>query len=502
MSKIKPWVFYPPLSILVAVAVFSFIDIQHFLSWATYINDWLLNHFGWLYSVSTLFFLILCAWVYISPVGKVRIGGEDAVPLLTRWRWFTISLTTTIAIGILFWGSAEPLYHLHQPPKGLGITPDTVEAARFAMSTMYMHWTFTPYGIYTLTGLMFALVYYNLKQPFSLGSLLYPLLGDRVHGPIGNAIDAICLYSLVAGMAASLGAGILTISGGLDKLLNIDNSPFNLGIITIVIVATFVISAASGLLKGIRVLANINIIAFLIICVFVLFFGPTLFLLQFGIESLGDYAVNFFQRSLYTGAIVDSDWVNSWTVFYWANWLAWTPVTALFLGRLAYGYTVRDYIHYNLLLPALFGCVWMIVFSGTAIHMDFFETGDPLYEVLQNKGPENVMYAVFDKLPLPQITSIFFLLVSFLSYVAGADANTSAMGGISSTGISPDSPEPTFLIKVVWGSAVGLIAWIMVSFAGIDGIKMTSNLGGFPALFLVLAVSFGMIRMIRRGMIK
>ena len=133
-----------------------------------------------------------------SPIAQVKIGGKKAKPLLSKWRWFTITLCTTIAIGILFWGTAEPIYHLHAPPVGLGITPNSTEAAIFSLSTMFLHWTFTPYGIYTLASLMFALVYYNLKQPFNLGSLLYPLIGDRAHGKLSKVIDAICLYALVA----------------------------------------------------------------------------------------------------------------------------------------------------------------------------------------------------------------------------------------------------------------------------------------------------------------
>lgn len=499
MSKLRHWVFWPPFLLLLGSTIYSGINVESYLEIVTALNDWILENFGWLFSFSTFGFLLICIWVYFSKIGKLKIGGADAQPILSKWRWFAITLTTTVAIGILFWSSAEPLYHLHQPPKDLGFDADSPESARFALSTMYMHWTFTPYGIYTLAGLMFALVYYNLRQPFSIGSMLYPLIGNRATGSLGKFIDAICLFSLVAGMAASLGSGILTIAGGLETMLNISRGPLLLAGITAVIVVSFIISAASGLLKGIRILSNINIQVFIMICIFILIAGPTLFIFQFGVESLGDYFYNFFQRSLYTGAITDSDWVNSWTIFYWANWLAWTPVTALFLGRLSVGYTVRDYIHFNLLLPSIFGCVWMMVFSGTSIHMDFYAENDPLYEVLNEQGHENVMYAIFERLPFAQITSFIFLLVSFLSYVTAADSNTSAMSGLSSTGISPTSPEPSFFIKLLWGSLVGIVAWVMVAVADVEGIKMASNLGGFPALFLIIGVAVGMVLMVQRG---
>jgi choline-glycine betaine transporter len=297
-------------------------------------------------------------------------------------------------------------------------------------------------------------------------------------------------------MAASLGAGILTVAGGLERFFGIQDSPALLFLIALVIVFSFIVSAITGLFNGIRILSNINTYAFFVLALFVLFFGPTRFLFAYGAESMVDYAQTFFPRSLSLG--VDKSWADSWTVFYWANWLAWTPVTALFLGRVAIGYTVRDFINYNLILPSLFSIVWMLIFSGSAIYMDFVGHTANLYGALQKQGPEGVIYAVLDQLPLAQLTGLAFLGTAFLSYVAGADANTSAMSSLSSTGISPESPEAPIWIKIVWGSLVGLIAWVMIANAGIDGIKMASTLGGFPALFLVLAVALGLVKILLR----
>ena len=495
MKKLKHEVFWLPFLFLIASAIYSLVDVEHFLQIAKTANDWILVNFGWLFSISTLFFLGIVIAVYFSPLGKVRIGGEKATPMLTKWRWFSITLCATIATGILFWGTAEPIFHLHAPPVGLGIEANSAAAAQFSMSTMFLHWTFTPYGIYTLAGLTFALVYYNLKQPFSLGSLLYPLIGKHAYGIVGNTIDAVCLFSLVAGMAASLGSGILTIAGGLNLFADLEPTPFLLGMIALVIVCTFIISAASGLMKGIRILSDLNIKFFFALCAFVFLFGPTTFILSFGVESFGNYLQHFFERSLYTGASSNDGWANSWTIFYWANWLAWAPISALFLGRLAIGYTVKDFIRFNLLYPSLFGCFWMMVFSGSVIYYDFVVESGSMNAVLEAGGAESVIYALFQKLPFAPIVSGFFLLIAFLSYVTAADSNTTAMGGISARDISLENPEPPLLIKIAWGATVGVIAWVMVAFAGIDGIKMASNLGGFPALFLIIAVAFSLIKL-------
>lgn len=495
-NSLKNSVFWPPFIFLLIATAYSVMDQESFLSSAKGINDWILQHFDWLFSWSTLAFLLLLVAVYFSPLAKVKIGGKNAVPILSKWKWFAITLCTTVATGILFWGSAEPLFHLHGPPDG--IEPGSLEAREFAMSSMFMHWTFTPYGIYTTAALLFALSYYNMKQPFSLASLLYPLLGKRAYGGIGITTDVICLFALVAGMAASLGTGILTLSGGLNKVFGLEQTEFLTAMIAIAIVAVFIISAASGLQKGIRILSDINIRAFFVIAAFVLVFGPTQEMFLIGGEGFLNYLQTFFQRSTGIGSNISEEWSHSWTVFYWANWMAWTPITALFLGRLGVGYTVRDFIHYNLVFPSLFSGIWMIIFSGASLSLDMTETGNGLFEILSTQGEENVIFAIFSQLPLSNIISIFFVLTIFISYVTAADSNTSAMSGISAKGINPENPEAPLSIKIAWGLMIGAVSYIMITFAGVDGIRMTSNLGGFPALFLVICVAMGLVRILLR----
>jgi len=495
MRNLKHTVFWPPFLILIISVIYSLVDSERFMQNASFLNSFLLDKFGWLYSLSTLGFLAVVVWIYFSPIANIRIGGKDAKPFLTKWKWFSITLCTTIATGILFWGTSEPLFHLHTPPQGLDIEPNSIEAMRFSISTLFMHWTFIPYGIYTAAGLLFALVYYNLKRPFSLGSMLYPIFGERTEGRVGQIIDAICLYSLVAGMAASLGTGILTIAGGMNTFYGIESSTFLLSIIAITIVGTFILSAISGLMKGIQLLSDWNIKIFFCLAAFVFICGPSLFIVKIGVESMGEFLQTFFQRSLYVGLSPEDNWSESWTIFYWANWLAWTPVTALFLGRLSQGYTVREFIHFNLIYPSIFGAIWMMIFGGISLHLDFFGEGSPIYAVLQESGVENVMFAIFQELPFASIVSFIFLISAFLSFVTASDSNTSAMSGLSSTGISPESPEPSLWIKIIWGITIGAVSLIMVTNSGVDGVKMVSNLGGFPALFFMILAAWALVKL-------
>ncbi|MFK7973107.1 MAG: BCCT family transporter [Bacteroidia bacterium] len=491
----RPWVFFPPLILLFVAIAASVIESEGFLTVSKAANTWILDNFAGGFSVVAFVMIILCVLTMISPLGKMRIGGKEAKPLLSRWRWFGIILCTTVATGILFWGTAEPLYHLNSPPDFAGAIAGSEAASRFSLSVMFTHWSIAPYAIYAVPALVFALAYYNFGSRFSLSATLNPLLKSDWHGPVGTVIDAVSLFALVAGMAASLGAGILTLSGGLQKLFGLESSVLLLAAICLLIVVTFLISAASGLLKGIRVLSNINVIIFIGLALFVFVFGPTKSILTQAASGLGAYVSNFWELHMSSLTHPESQWPKSWTVFYWANWMAWAPITALFLGRISRGYTVREFLLFNWIIPALFSIAWMSIFSGTTLHMEL-EGSVALGESLKSQGEESVIYLLLEQLPLLKVILPIFIFTVFLSYVTAADSNTAAMAGISAKGITPENPEPPLFPKIIWGLTIGAMALTMVATAGIDGIKMLSNLGGLPILFLLAFVAIALGKMI------
>lgn len=493
LTRLRPTVFWTPFSLLIAALLFSLIDKTGFSAMMSGINDFILNHFGWLFSATAMCMLLLCCAIFLSPVGKVRIGGPDAVPMLSRWRLFSIVLCTTIATGILFWGVAEPLFHYQSPPDFTGFKPESRASAHFAMSTMYLHWSFMPYAVYSIPALAFALVYYNYGRSFSLGSTLFPLLRKK-HPWLHQLLDIIGLFALVAGMSASLGTGILMLSGGLNSLFGLEQGVALYGLIGLSVVASFVISAGTGLLKGIRFLSSLNVIIFFIILGAVFAFGPGFELFGLAWRGLKMHAATFLESSLSGIIYPESDWPKAWTVFYWANWMAWAPITALFLGKISYGYTVRQFFWYYWIIPSLFAIAWMSVFSGTSILFETAGTAD-LSGALAENGYQAVAYAIFNELPLALPISILFLFSVFTSYVTAADSNTDAMGSISSKGISPDNPESPLLVKILWGGVIGAVAWTMISFAGVDGVRMLSNIGGLPVVFFLLLVAVSLGRM-------
>jgi choline-glycine betaine transporter len=496
-------VFWPPFLVLVFAVALNFISpdeidaagkvVQYgaFSKLINAANGWILNQFSWLFSLCAFLSLCLCIWICFSKFGKVRIGGSKAEPLMSMWNWFSITICTTIAIGILFWSTAEPIIHYSETPAHIGES-GTPEAATFALSTMYLHWSFTPYALYCVASLMFAFAYYNMKKPFSLGSAITPLVGQWAVGKGGNLIDAVCLYSLVAGMAAALGTGILMLSGGLTDIAGIPSNKWVWAGIAFSIVATFIVSSATGLMNGIRILSDINTKLLMVLAVVALFFGPTIWILTQSATSLADYVIHFVPRNV---DFFPEKWGKSWTIFYWAVWLAWAPITACFLGRISYGRTVREFMLVNFIFPSLFAIAWMSIFSGTALFQEI--NGGGLYKLYQDSGVKAISYAVFKEFPLSTAVIIFYMLSAFVCFVTSSDSNMSAMASISSSGISPENPEGNQWLKIVWGVTVGTVAWVMISLTGgTEGIKILSNLGGFPAAILELLIIGSLVRVV------
>ena len=499
VSQIRLTVLLLPMLVLLAGVLASLLDPAGFLNSVTAANDWILKYFSSAFNWGSFGFVITLAWVWFSKLGRVKIGGAEATPILSKWNWFTITLCTTIAIGILFWGTAEPLYHFYEPPGSSAFGPASEEARRFAMSSLFMHWSITPYAIYTVPSLAFALAYYNLNKSYSLTGPISLVFAGVENNRARDFIDAVALFSLVAGISASLGVGILSIASGLAPYLGVSADGFLLAFVTLAIVAAFMASSVSGLMHGIRLLSDWNVRFFFLLCAFLLAFGPTGKIVAYGFQGLTDYAVEFLPRSVGAGASGDKAWSSSWTTFYWANWLAWAPVTAMFLGRIARGYTVREFIVFNLILPSTFAMVWMSIFGASAIEID--QAGGGLYAVLQSDGPEAVIYQLFANLPFSGFWPIGFVMLSFICFVTAADSNTEAIAGIchktqSHPTIEQEERQPaTFRLKVLWASLIGFTAWVMVTFSGVDGVRMLSNLGGLPALFIVLAMNAALIRM-------
>lgn len=496
MNKIRPIAFWPPVVLFVAACIYNFSNPDGFSKAITSANGWLIANLAFAFSLGVVVMLGVVVWLMASKFGDVRIGGRDAAPMLDNFRYFSITLTSIIAIGLLFWGTSEPLYHYAAPPESLHLDPKGPEAIVFAISTMFIHWGFLPLAIYAIPSIMFAFAFYNMRKPYTIGSTLVPVFGNKVLGKWSQGLDAIVMYSLIAGMAASLATGILSIAGGLNSLTGWQTGLFMWAVVDIAVVVTFVISSITGLFNGIRRLSEINTWFFVALFVFVLVFSPMAFTLNLSVEGFANHLATFFPKAMFTGAAANDPWAGSWTMFYWCNWLSWAPISGMFLGRISYGHTIRKALTVQFVLPALFNFVWIGIFASAAIKLDI-DTNGALTGKLE-KGPEYAVYEFLSHYPIAMITIPVFLFITFLSYVTGSDAYTSTLGGMSSGGISPESPEPPMLQKIFWGILIGTVAWIMLASSGVNGIKMLSNLGGLPALILELIMCASLVKVAMR----
>ena len=508
-QTLNPWVFWPPFVALILMVSLNVIDGETFNAVVTGIKTFIVSKFGWLFTVCSILSVAACSVIALSPFGSVKIGGADAQPLMNRWNWFAITVCTSVATGILFWSTAEPIYHLANVPPFLDSPPNSPAAAIDSLSVVFLHWTITPYCLYAVVSLAFAFSYYNMKQPYSLRAMVAPLLGPgnedwlKDYRWVGNSIDGICLFALVAGMSASLGTGILVIASGLGEVFGLEKSQWLWAAITAAIVVTFIISSATGLTKGIRILSDLNTKGLFVLCGFVLVTGPTVLIFQNGAAALMKYSFEFPQLSTAGFDLLGNDWTSSWSAFYWAVWLAWAPVTACFLGRISLGRTVREMLVFNLLLPAMFSMFWMAVFCTTAMNLQLTGAAD-LSAVIEDPalGPENVTFEVFRQLPLSFIMTAFYLISAFICFVTSADSNTTAMASISGRHASSADPEGALMVKVLWGITVGTVAFVMIAFASgegvqsVEGIKTISVIGGFPVSILFILVVISLMRIV------
>lgn len=496
--KVRPLTFLPPFLILAVFVAISILNQEAFLGLINTINDWIIRNAGWAASLLALAIVIVSIWAMCSKFGKVRIGGADAKPELSKFSWFTIALCTTMAAGVLFWGPGEPIAHFLYPPTELyGIEPSTPQAMKFAMETMFLHWTIVPYAMYTLPAVVFAFMYYNAKKPFSIASEVSPLLGDRVYRKGWmQIIDAITLFSIGCGMAGSVAQAFMNISGGIAKLSGLPSNSRMWLVVGIVLGVTVVCSAVSGIQKGLKLLSNVNVVGFGIFLAFLLVTSNASFLFNLSTEALGGFAGTFVERLLITGESVGSQWPQWWTTFYWFSWMAWAPTSGAFMGRIAKGRTVREIILMYVGVCAVISGLWMVIVSGTALWVNHAGLSD--LGAAYNAGVENVPYDMISALPGGAIVIPLFAILVFLSTVTACDSNALVMAGISSSGISPESPEAPKWLKIVWTAIAMGVGYVMIAAVGVDGVKIIANFGGMFAALIMIAAAGSLVVLIRR----
>ena len=450
-------------------------------------KEWVIAKGGWLFVLLASLFVIFVLWIAASRYGKIPLGRDDEKPEFRTSSWIAMMFSAGMGIGLMFWGVAEPLTHyVSETP--VVPDPETNEAMRTAMATTLFHWTLHPWAIYAVVGLAIAYGTFRKGRSQLISQAFRPLLGRHADGLGGRAIDMMAIFATLFGSAASLGFGALQIGAGMEFNGWIDSvSKAGLVLVITVLTLAFVLSAISGIERGIQWLSNINMVLALILAVFVFIAGPTLLMLNLIPTSLGDYLATLPEMASRTdasGGAVMAGWLSGWTIFYWAWWISWTPFVGMFIARISRGRTIRQFVTGVLLVPSLVSLVWFAIFGGAGIHQQS-DTGD----LTESDGVVNSNFALFhllDHYPLASITAVLVMILVGIFFVSGADAASIVMGTLSERG----SIDPSKWIVIFWGAATGAVAAIMLMIGDPDD---PTALTGLQDLTTVVALPFALV---------
>jgi glycine betaine transporter len=451
--------------------------------------SWLLERFGWLFVLSAAAFVAFAAYMGFSRYGTMRLGRDEDRPEFRTSSWVAMMFSAGMGIGLMFYGVAEPISHLAAPPLGKG-EPGTPETAQVAMQYTYFHWALTPWAIYGVVGLALGYVCMRKGRPNLISEAFRPLIGNRVEGPIGKGIDVLAIWATLFGSATSLGFGAAQINSGLNFLWDVSISNTLQVVIITVLTLLFVLSATTGVEKGIQFLSNMNMLLAILLLLFILVLGPAVFIAQTFTDALGAYLYNFIPMSLDSGAFGGGEWLNSWTIFYWAWWISWAPFVGTFLARISRGRTIREYLLGVILVPSGVSFVWFAILGGTALNLQLSGQADLVKAAAK---PEVALFTTLEQFPISSVTSLLVVILVSLFFVSGADAASVVMGTMSSRG----ALEPTRPVVVVWGSLTGLAAAVLLIAGGLTALQQAAIIAAAPFVLIMLGTCAGLLKEMR-----
>ena len=448
-------------------------------------QDWVIGAFGWFYVASVAGFLFLVLALAFGATGRLKLGPEDADPDYPYPSWLAMLFAAGMGIGLMYFAVAEPVQHFAAPPD---VEPGTFAAAREAMVITFLHWGVHAWAIYALVGLTLAYFAHRKGLPLTLRSGLYPLLGRRINGWVGDVVDIFAIWGTLFGIATSLGFGVSQINSGLNYLVGLPtNAAVQVGLIAVVMGAA-TISVLTGLDRGVRRLSELNLAIAICLMLFVLVVGPTGFLLKAFVQNVGLYLDEFFVRTFNLYAYEPRGWMADWTLFYWAWWIAWSPFVGMFIARISRGRTVREFIIGVLLVPTGFTFIWMTVFGNTAISLDMAAAGEISRAVTADLS--TALFRFFEALPGSAITSTLAVLLIAVFFVTSADSGSLVIDTIASGG----AEETPRWQRVYWCGLEGGAAALLLVVGGLGALQAATLVAALPFALIMIALSWGLVR--------
>lgn len=459
----------------------------------TQILNWVSRTFSWYYLLAATLYLVFVLFIALSRYGDIKLGPKHSKPEFSLLSWSAMLFSAGIGIDLMFFSVAEPLSHYMSPPVG---EAETFEAARQSMVWTLFHYGLTGWSMYALIGVALGYFSYRYNLPLTIRSALYPIFGKRINGPIGHTVDTAAVLGTIFGIATTCGIGVVQLNYGLHVLFGLpENIWIQTALIGVAVIIT-IISVTAGVNKGIRVLSEINIYVSIGLLLFILFMGNTEFLLAALIQNFGDYLSQFPKLSLSSFPFEQpKEWMNSWTLFFWAWWIAWSPFVGLFLARISRGRTIREFVTGTLVIPLLFTLTWLSIFGNSALYSVIFDGNTQLATtVLEN--PAHGFYDLLAQYPGFTFLAGVATITGLLFYVTSADSGALVLGNFTTkfTNIEHDSPR---WLSVFWAIAIGLLTLAMLMANGVTALQNTTIIMGLPFSFVIFFVMAGLYKSLR-----
>jgi choline/glycine/proline betaine transport protein len=444
---------------------------------------------GWLFVIAVNVFIIFSLFIAFSRFGDIRLGGEDAETDFSTMAWFAMLFSAGMGIGIMFWSVAEPIFHFLAPPTA---DAESIEAAQQAMNLTYLHWGFHAWAIYAVVGLSLGFFAFNRGLPLSFRSVFYPLIGERIKGWMGDVIDILAVLATLFGLATSLGLGVLQVSAGLDHVFGLpDNIYLQVGII-VAITGVATVSVVLGIDKGVRVLSELNVRIAALFLIFMIFVGPTIFIMDSFVQNFGGYLSSVATFSFWTESYAGSDWQNSWTIFYWAWWISWSPYVGMFIARISKGRTVKQFVLGVLIVPSIVTFLWMSAFGGSAISLELAGIGNIGAAV--NDNVATALFVFLEQFPLGMVTSVIAIVLILSFFVTSSDSGSLVIDGLTSGG-KLDAPVGQ---RIFWAQTEGLVAAILLIGGGLSALQTASISTGLPFVLILLLMCYSLQQGLKR----
>ncbi len=483
MKKISN-VFWISVAIVLVAVIFGVAAPDLFEKVTGNIQDLLTTAFGWYYLILVTVIVVFCIFLIFSPVGVIKLGKPDEKPEFSKGSWFAMLFSAGMGIGLVFWGAAEPLSHFMTPPLAEG---GTSAAQKEAMRYTFFHWGIHAWAIYGIVALALAYFQFRKGEPGLISATLKPVLGKSMEGKLGTIVDVLAVFATIVGVATTLGFGAAQINGGLSYLWGVPKTFTVQVIIVSIVTVLFMISAWSGLGKGIKILSNANIFLAVALLLLMFFAGPTILILNLFTDSIGGYIQNIVQMSFRIAPLNEEhrSWINSWTIFYWAWWISWSPFVGIFIARVSRGRTIREFVIGVLLLPAIVSFFWFAVFGTSAIGVQTAGIVD-----LTGFSTEEVLFAVFSQYPWSTVLSLVSLTLVGTFFITSADSATFVLGMQTTYG----SLTPPNRVKLTWGIAQSTVALILLYSGGLQALQNMLIVAAFPFSIIMVLMMLSLYR--------